>query len=104
MSIQRFFQTLFTIKRMVWTDESSELSTVGSFYGHIQQTPADELPTLDSAYGKSHQVWCPVDTDVKTGDVIETGGISYSIRAINTRNYGTNQHLQLTIQEDKDGV
>ena len=89
---------------MVWTGSSAELSTIGTFKGHKQQTPAQDISTMDIAYGKSSQIWCPVGTDVQTGDVIESGSNKYSVRAVNTRDYGTNQHLQLTVEQDKDGV
>ena len=100
MSIQRFFTKTFTIKRQVWSGSSSDESTIGTFKGHKQQTPAQEIATLGIAYGKACQVWCPVGTDVKVGDVIDDGN-RYSVRAVNTRDYGINQHLQLTIEGDE---
>lgn len=102
MSIQRFFKTTFTIKRQVWTNDTSEESTIGTFKGHKQQTPAEQVAVQGLAYGRSYQVWCPVGTDIKEGDVVNDGSKDYSVRSVNTRDYGINQHLQLTLEDNGD--
>lgn len=86
---------------MVWTNSKSALSTIGTFKGHKQQTPAEEISVLSEAYGKSYQIWCPIGTNIQVGDIIDDGK-AYSVRAVNTRDYGKNQHLQITAEDNGD--
>lgn len=102
--IQRHFTTTFTVKRMVWTGNTSADTTLGTFKGHIQQASAEYAEQLRSAYGVTHSVWCAKGTDVKTGDtlVIATGDYAgtYNVRNIIVHAVGHNQHFELTAIKD----
>ncbi len=106
MSIQRFFTTVFTIYRMIWiTSDTSELQSMGTFKGHKQQSPTDLVQTIGIGYGKGYKIWCPLGTDVKLEDVLTSGGESFSVRAINERNYaGGNKHLELIVETSENYV
>ena len=105
MGIDRFFTKLFTAKRAGWSGESSVNVTVGTFYGHIQQLTADSAQNLGMALTKSLRIWCAVDTDIAEGDQLTYNSNTYSVRAINTRDYDDssgNQHLEVFIEKDEE--
>jgi hypothetical protein len=106
MSIQRFFKTAFTIYRMVWdTSDTSELQSVGTFKGHRQQASAELIQTIGIAYGKGYKIWCPLDADIKLEDILSDTEDSYSVRAINERDYsGGNKHLELIVETNENYV
>jgi len=104
MGIQRFFTKSFTITRMVWTNESSSEISQGTVKGHLQQLIDDETQHLGLAFTKSFRLWCSVDSDIQEGDTIDDGLDTYSVKAINKRNYAVgslNQHLEVFIERDE---
>jgi hypothetical protein len=105
--IEKFFTTTFEVNRAVWkTDESlnqySELSTVGTFLGHLQQASAFLAENLGLNMTKTFTIWCPVDTDVLEGDSIETYEAIYTVRAIQKNNTGVNTHLEIVVELDQE--
>lgn len=99
MSIERFYTTTFTIKRMVYTGDKSALQSAGTFNGYIQQLSQSKVQELAGALKVSHSIWCSVDTVVNLGDQLEVGAIKYAVRAIQTNNTGGNQHLELLVEK-----
>lgn len=102
--IEKFFTTTLTNTRMVWTGNTSALTAVGSFVGHIQQASAEYAEQLRAAFGVTHTIWCAMGTNVRTGDTITvaTGSYAgtYSVRNIQTNATGTNEHLELIVIKD----
>lgn len=99
MSIERFYTTTFTVKRFGYTANKGSLSTQGTFEGHLQQEDIERIQNLASKFTVSHSIWCAVGTDVNIGDQLETGGEKYTVRAIQTNNYGDNDHLELLVEQ-----
>lgn len=102
--INDHYNTLFTVYRMqeqvgdVW---KQEMSQNGSFYGHKQRATSELTQNLGISFTKGYTIWCPVDSDVYEGDnLLDDEGNYYSVTAINPRNYGNNQHLQLVVEQD----
>ncbi|MCX6785921.1 MAG: hypothetical protein NTZ18_03675 [Candidatus Komeilibacteria bacterium] len=102
MTIAKFFTTQFTTKRMSWSGESSALITQSTFDGYLQQAAAELAETLRLNFTRAFTLWCPLGTDVEEGDLISDGEFDYGVKAINKRDYGTNQHLQLIIERHED--
>lgn len=100
MSIDQYFTSEFTVKRMVWSGDSSAETEQGTFKGHLQQARAEDAENLKLVFTKTFAVWCPVDTDVEEGDTLVLGSNTYNVRAISTKNYGNNQHLELIVEKD----
>lgn len=102
--INDFFTTTFTISKMTWSGESSEMSTTGTFLGYIQQASPALAEQLGLNFTKTFTIWCPVDTQVKENDSLDDGTASYSVKAINKRDYGENKHLELVVEKDQEYV
>lgn len=100
-----FFKTLYVVKRASWlTDEEnnpySGLGEVGQFMGHIQQAQAELIQGLGMSLTTAYAIWCPIDTSVLSGDILESVDGQYSVKAIQRYGVGNNQHLQLVVQYD----
>jgi hypothetical protein len=102
MNIDRFFTKTFTVSRMVWTNNKSEMGEVGTFLGHLQQATTELTRELGLAFGTAFTLWCPVRTNIEREDTIACGDYKYSVRGINERNYtGGNKHLEVTLQRNE---
>lgn len=104
--INDFYQTLFVIKRNAWTEDEdgnafSGLAEVAQFMGHIQQASADLVESLGLTFTKSFSIWCPVDTNLEEGDILETVQGNYSVKAIKKFDIGSNKHIQAVVQLDE---
>lgn len=86
---------------MVWYEESAELNESLDFYGHIQQASAQLTQSLGLTFTKAYVIWCPLDTDVVAGDIIEADGISYNVKAIKDLLVGINKHKQLFVEKQQ---
>lgn len=100
--IKRFFKQTFTNSRGAYEadidgNKKSSLSEVGSFSGHRQQASQDLVERFNLSFQTAFSIWCPVDTDVKIGDVVDEGGYRFTVRGIQENNYGRNQHLELAV-------
>lgn len=98
--IDRFFTITFTVKRMVWYDESSELEDAISFPGHIQQGSMELAESLGLAFTRTFTLWCKPTVSLAIGDQIASGGKYYSVKAINVRDQvGVNKHIEAVIEQ-----
>lgn len=106
MSIERFFTDTFTVRRLEYTDNIGTMTTQGTFEGHIQQfTGASTGMDTFGAFmwTKSFTVWCPLDTDVQEGDsIVDSNGVTYSVRTRKVLNLGGNQHVQIQVERDEN--
>lgn len=103
--ITGFFNHAFTIKRAGWTTDGegnpySAESTVGSFYGHKQQADQQLATSLGFSLTKTFSIWCESSVDIQEGDTITDGTDTFSVRAIQTNDYGSNPHLELLVEKD----
>lgn len=100
------FTTEFTVLRDEWTTETvdeveidkSEEVAVGSFYGYRQQASAQYMQSLGLTITKPHIIWCPVDTDVNEGDVLESDFGTDTVRAKQVNRDGNNAHIELIVE------
>jgi hypothetical protein len=105
MSITDFFKTSFSVGRFTWSDESASESIVSSFYGHLQQANSELVEHLGLSFSTAFSIWCPITANVSIGDTLNDGSHTYSVKAINLRNFaGTQKHLELTVERDEDYV
>lgn len=104
--IERKFTTEFTIKRMGWTtetigdktiDKTGEV-TIGTFNGYRQQSSSDYVQSLGLQVSKPHIIWCPVDTQVVEGDLVESANGMDRVRAIQINRDGQNTHRELIVE------
>lgn len=103
MSIDDFYNTTFTVFRNEWKiDEDdnrySELEEVGDFVGHLQQATKEMVQHYGLNFQTAFTIWCDVATDIKLADVITNGDYKYSVKAIQTNNYGENTHLEILVE------
>lgn len=102
MSIERFYTTNFTIKRMTWSDESSFEATTGSFTGHIQQASQQLVRELDLQLAKAFRIWCATTVDIQEGDTVNDGTYDYSVKNIVERPVGNNTHFEIIVERDAE--
>jgi hypothetical protein len=104
--IENFYTTYFTINRATWdidTDNNpfSTETEVGTMYGHIQQAEAGLVQSLGLNFSNAYSIWCPVDTQVRAGDTLNSVAGLFSVKAVQKYNVGGNKHLQLVAQLDE---
>lgn len=107
--IENKFTTEFSVYRPTWSikmieDEVidvNEEELAGTFNGYIQQATADYIQSLGLTMTKPHIVWCGVETDVVSGDVIKADGV-YSVRAKQINNDGVNAHCELIVEQTSE--
>lgn len=105
MSIERFYTTTFSVKRMEWANESAAEVVQGTFLGHLQQATPEHVQSMGLAFGKTFTIWCAVGTDVEGGDTL-TVSSGHFAGTYNVKNVmqnaavGSNQHLELTVVRD----
>ena len=102
MSIERFYTTSFEVSRPeAGEDGRSEVTSLGSFMGHLQQATTEEATKFAQGALITHFVWCGTDTDVKAGDTLSADGRTYSVRGVQKNELGGNPHLMLLAEQDK---
>jgi len=95
--IEKFYTTIFTAKRMVYTANKSSLSSNGTFDGHLQQAAPELVASLADTYKLSHTIWCSRSEDVQSGDQLETGGNKYTVQSVQDNSTGNNDHYELHV-------
>lgn len=105
--INDYFTNYYVAFRNVWKLDSeqngySDEEEISSFNGHTQQLSAEELKTLGMNFTTSFKIWCPIDTNVDAGDTLKGTTGQYSIKAMQKHNIGSNKHLVLYVQLDKN--
>ena len=104
--ISNRFTTLISVSRSVWALGKATKSPVGTFWGHIQQATREDAQIIGQAYGLTHLIWCPANTNVRKGDALQiaTGPYAgtYNVSAISNQTAVTshNQHLELVAIQD----
>lgn len=101
-TIERFFTTSFTIKRMTWSgDSSAEVTQTGTKSGHLQQAEPRLIEQLRQDFTLSHILWCDDSVDIQKGDTVVIGSDTYSVRAVQSNDHaGQNKHKEVYLQKD----
>ena len=103
LSINRFYTTSFSNKRMVYASNKSSLVLVGIFSGHIQQASAELAEQMNMVFTKTFSIWCDETTDIQEGDDVLEGSNTYSVKAVQLNNIGDNAHLEIIAEKNVDG-
>lgn len=74
-TIERFYNTDFTVKRMTWDEDESTEEEIGEFTGGIQQARPEVASNLGLSFTKTFSIWCKPFVEVEEGDklVIQVG-------------------------------
>lgn len=100
--IERFYTTNFSVRRMVWSGDSSSEQSIESFMGHIQQAAAELSESMGLSFSKAFTIWCPVDTDIEDGDAVTDGEWLYTVKAVRENKVGINQHLEVVVERREE--
>lgn len=105
--IEKFFTKTFTVQRNEYVEldgvYASTEDEIGTFKGHLQQANPQIVQNLALNLSTTFTIWCPVGTDVKTGDRLESGGNSYAVRLIQDNSFvGSNTHLELVVEKEEN--
>ncbi|TXH44816.1 MAG: hypothetical protein E6Q97_32165 [Desulfurellales bacterium] len=103
MTIDQYYLTTFTAKRMVWaTDGSgnkySALENIASFNGHMQQSSMELAQSLNLQFTKAYTIFCSTTEDVAEGDQLVSGGFTYTVKTKQEFLNGDNAHLELVCE------
>ena len=103
--LDQHFTTEFTVRRSVWTEDEddnkySEEQVIGTFLGHIQQAQADLVQNMGLSLTRPYKILASLNTDIVSGDTVESNDGMYSIKAIKKVELGLNPHLVLVVQQD----
>ena len=55
----------------------------------------------DGAFYETFKMWCPVDTDIQTGDRVLDGADVYTVRGVSVYDFGRSNHLRVTLARGK---
>lgn len=104
--INEWFNKLFVIKRNTWlTDEYnnqySEETEVGQFMGQLQQASAELVQNFALTFTTAYSIWCPLNTDVRVGDVLYSVVGNFSVKAVQKFENGINRHTEIVAQLDE---
>lgn len=98
-SIEKFYTTTITVKRMTWSNDSAAEISAGSITGHIQQASPEFAKFLGEALGKTFVLWCAKTEDIEAGDTITIASGdyvgTYNVKNIQLNATGNNQHLEV---------
>jgi hypothetical protein len=104
--IDRFYTTSVDVSRMALQPdgESTALTVVGTISCHVQQARVEFAQQVGEAWGRTFIFWCPVNTDIKSGDTltIASGAYAgtYNLSDVQINAVGRNQHLQCVAIKD----
>jgi len=100
--ISKFYTKEFSNSRMVWYNETAQRDDTITFKGHLQQITADRAEHLGLNFSKSYVIWCPLDTDVKEGDLLSNNGDNYKVKAIKDLDVGLNRHKEVYVEKEEN--
>lgn len=95
------------------TVDTQRLATVGSSHKetwhtnlsdlacHIQPLDGENVALSDGAFYQLFKLWCAIDTDIKIGDRVIDGDVTYTIKGVAIHDYGINQHVSASIVKGK---
>ena len=73
-------------------------ATFTGYQADIQPVSADRINLAGGRLGKTYNAWIDADVDVKEGDQIVSGGVTYSVRSVSTfQGAGLLDHKELVI-------
>lgn len=100
--IGRLFNRTFTVKRQVASvvDDVDVLSeeVQGTFKGHLQQASPEFAQSLGFTMTKTFSVWCPLETDVQDGDVLEVDEKVYAVKGVQENDNCHQSHKELVVE------
>jgi hypothetical protein len=93
----------YNLSRIQWlTDDddnrysSNVALTTGS--GHLQQASKELVERYAMSFQNSFTLWVDFGTDIQIGDTLTSGTDKYTVRGLNTLNYGNNKHIEVVIE------
>ena len=104
--IDRFYTQTVDVSRMALQPdgESTALTVIGTIAAHVQQARVEFAQQIGEAWGRTFVLWCPVGTDIKSGDsiTISSGPYAgtYNLSDVQINAVGRNQHLQCVLIKD----
>ena len=102
--INNRFKEEFEVYRQEWIEdqngfESSELDYSHEFKGLMQQTSPEDTEFLNLSFNQSFTIFCPLNTDIKSTDIVLYDGWEYGVRNIIDYTDGINKHKQVYLEK-----
>jgi len=100
-TIRRFFDQNVTVSRLKTISGYKKThQSTATVEGHIQELDQRARQTLGIIEQKAWEAWFDVDINIIEGDrITDKNGIVYTVHEVVKKSYGTNQHLQVILQE-----
>lgn len=101
MSIHRFFTKSVVVRRLsTVSGYKKQFQSTATVDGHIQSLSREAAQRLGIIEQRAWIGWFDIGSDVKEGDVlIDETGMRYKVREITKKDYGTNEHLEVIMEE-----
>jgi hypothetical protein len=97
--IERFFTDTATVRTLTYTGNKGTYSNSATVLGHLQQASPFVQAQTASMYTISHLFWCAVGSAIAVNDNVVISGATYSVKGIQTNNYGINEHLEVHLEK-----
>lgn len=97
--INNFYNSTATIKRLTYSGNKGTYANQTTIVGHLQQANPFFQQQLAQIYTLSHLFWCASDALVNINDNLTIDNITYSVKGIQSNNYGVNKHKELHLEK-----
>jgi len=100
-NVKRFFDKEVVVRRLRDSGSTQSFQATATADCAIQELSPQARSLLgDIVSGRSWQAWFDVDDDIQEGDKLTDGdGNVYIVREVTKKDYGTNQHLEVLMEE-----
>jgi hypothetical protein len=74
-----------TIRRLrsIGSGKSNYSATFTGYYADIQPVGPDRIDQVNGRLGQTYEAWVDATVNVKEGDQVDSGGVRYSVKAVN---------------------
>lgn len=101
MAIHRFFTKDIVIRRLsTVSGYKKSFQSTATVEGHIQEMSRQTRERLGIVEERAWYAWFDINEDVREGDILmDEYGTEYRVTEVTKKDYGTNEHRQVIMQE-----
>jgi hypothetical protein len=97
--IERFYTNSASVQRLTYSGNKGTYGVAATVMGHLQQASPFVQAQTASMYTISHLFWCAIGSNIGVNDNVVISGATYSVKGIQTNNYGLNNHLEVHLEK-----
>lgn len=98
-TIERFFTKFIKIQRLIYDNDTK----TETWQDYLDDVPCHIQTFMSGTTGyegmkfPTHQMWCPSDVDITSGDRVIDGETIYEVLGVEELNIGRNPHLSVNL-------